>query len=223
MSALTAARTCSCCSGGKGRGADGPADDADGALELDPVGVDVCLGSSPADQGRYGLVGEQVPVYLLPDHVRALGPQYLPRPPQVGLELGVTGLMLPALVVGLGQHACRGLARVGDGGDQGEQLAGTVTVAVGDLVLDHPDAAGLVLVQLLPRVGSLDEPLPGLATDLRADQHRAVTTWCAIVRPGVMGDLGVSLSATYAAARNDLDVSSGWARAALSHRICTGI
>src|SRR5215469_14892868 len=26
-----------------------------------------------------------------------------------------------------------------------------------------------------------------------------------------------------AAARNDLDVSSGWARAALSHRICTGI
>jgi hypothetical protein len=33
----------------------------------------------------------------------------------------------------------------------------------------------------------------------------------------------VSVPETWAAARNDLDVSSGWARAALSHRICTGI
>ena len=33
----------------------------------------------------------------------------------------------------------------------------------------------------------------------------------------------MSVPGTQAAARNDLDVSSGWARAALSHRICTGI
>jgi hypothetical protein len=39
----------------------------------------------------------------------------------------------------------------------------------------------------------------------------------------VAGDYGVSVPVTWAAARNDLDVSSGWARAALSHRICTGV
>jgi len=33
----------------------------------------------------------------------------------------------------------------------------------------------------------------------------------------------VSVPGSQAAAQNDLDVSSGWARAALSHRICTGI
>ena len=33
----------------------------------------------------------------------------------------------------------------------------------------------------------------------------------------------MSVPVTSAAARNDLDVSSGWTRAALSHRICTGL
>jgi len=33
----------------------------------------------------------------------------------------------------------------------------------------------------------------------------------------------VSVPGSQAAAQNDLDVSSGWARAALSHRICTGV
>jgi hypothetical protein len=34
---------------GKGRRVDGPADDADGAGELDSVGVDIRLGGGPAD------------------------------------------------------------------------------------------------------------------------------------------------------------------------------
>ena len=36
---------------GKGRRGDGPAGDADGPDELDPVGVDVGLGGGLADQG----------------------------------------------------------------------------------------------------------------------------------------------------------------------------
>jgi hypothetical protein len=50
MPAMTASRMRFCCSGGKGRRVGGPAaDDPDGALELDAVGVDVCLGGGPAD------------------------------------------------------------------------------------------------------------------------------------------------------------------------------
>jgi hypothetical protein len=49
----TAARMRCCCSGGKGRRVGGPAaDDADGALEFDPVGVDAGFGGGLADQGR---------------------------------------------------------------------------------------------------------------------------------------------------------------------------
>jgi hypothetical protein len=40
---------------------------------------------------------------------------------------------------------------------------------------------------------------------------------------GVAADFGVSVPGTQAAARNDLDVSSGWGRAALSKRIFTGL
>ena len=39
----------------------------------------------------------------------------------------------------------------------------------------------------------------------------------------VASDLGVSVRGTCTAARNDQGVKSRWARAALSHRICTGI
>src|SRR5260221_361022 len=61
MPAMTAARMRSWCSGGKGRRVGGPAaDDADGALELDPVGVDAGLGGGFADQGGYGPAGGRV-------------------------------------------------------------------------------------------------------------------------------------------------------------------
>src|SRR5258706_15839135 len=101
MSAMTLARMRSCRSGGKGRRFGGTAaDDADGPLELDPVGVDAGLGGGPADQGGYGPVGEQVAVDLLADHVRGLGPQHPPGAAQAGLELGVPGLVLPPLMVG---------------------------------------------------------------------------------------------------------------------------
>ena len=60
---------------GKGR-ADGPADDADGAGELHPVGVDVSLGCGLADEPGDGPVRQQVAVDFLADHVRAPGPQH---------------------------------------------------------------------------------------------------------------------------------------------------
>jgi hypothetical protein len=47
----------------------------------------------------------------------------------------------------------RGRHHLGDGGDQGDQLPLAVAVAAGDLVLDHPDVAGLVLIQLVPGPG----------------------------------------------------------------------
>ena len=80
MPAMTVARMRSWCSGGKGRRIGGAAaGDADGALELDPVRVNAGLGGGPADQGRQGVMGQQVAVDFLPDHVRALGPQHSSR------------------------------------------------------------------------------------------------------------------------------------------------
>src|SRR5438552_17030090 len=100
MLAMTLARMRSRWSGGENRRVSGPAaDDAVGPLELDPVRVDAGLGGGLADQGRDGVVGEQVAVDLLADHVRALGAQHPPGAAQVGLELGIPGLMFPALMV----------------------------------------------------------------------------------------------------------------------------
>src|SRR5258707_1434909 len=102
MLAMTVARMRCCWSGGEGRRVGGPAaDNADGALEFDPVGVDARFGGCLADQGADGVVGEQVAVDLLADHVRALGPQHPARAAQVGLQLLVPGLVLPPLWIGL--------------------------------------------------------------------------------------------------------------------------
>jgi hypothetical protein len=82
-------------SGGKGRRvSDLAADDAYGAQELDPVGVDVGFGRGPADQCDDRVVGRQVAVDLLADRVGFLRSQDRARPPQVGLELLVSGLVL---------------------------------------------------------------------------------------------------------------------------------
>jgi len=81
MSAMTVARMRSRWSGGKGRRVSGPAaDDPDSALEFDPVRVDGGFGGGLADQGADRVVGEQVAVDLLADHVRAPGPQHPPGP-----------------------------------------------------------------------------------------------------------------------------------------------
>src|SRR5580693_8498778 len=98
---MTAARDRRAWSGGKGRFSGPAADDADGAQEFDPVGVDAGFGGGPAYERRDGVVGEQVAVDFLADHVRALGPQHLPGPAQAGLELIVAGFLFPALAVGL--------------------------------------------------------------------------------------------------------------------------
>src|SRR5260370_31890198 len=98
MSAITRARVRWACSGGKSRVGDPAADDADGALELDPVRVHAGGGGGLADQGADRVVGEQVAVDLLPDHVRGLRSQHPARPAQVGLELLVAGLNRPPLI-----------------------------------------------------------------------------------------------------------------------------
>ena len=88
--------------------------------------------------------------------------------------------------------AARGLAEVGDGGDQGDQLVLPVAVAVGDLVLHDADVPGLLLVQVLARAGGLDELLPGRALDLRADQDGPVGA----VRAGAPARAGVRSALT---------------------------
>src|SRR5438132_5657432 len=122
MSAMTRSRMRCCRSGGKSR-ARGPApDDADRSLELDPVRVDAGRGGRGADQGADRVVGEQVAPELLPYHVRRFGAQDLPRAAQVGLELLVTGLVFPSVVVRLREDGGGGVRELGDGGDQGDEL-----------------------------------------------------------------------------------------------------
>ena len=77
--------------------------------------------------------------------------------------------MLPSFVVGMRQRARRGLPRIGNRSDQGDQLARPVAFAVGHLVLDHPHGPGLVFVQVLAAARGLDQLLPRLALDLAAD------------------------------------------------------
>src|SRR5258705_10393272 len=134
---MSAARAACGGSGGKGRRGDGPADDADGPGELDPVRVEVGLGGGLADQGADRVMGEQVAVDLLADHVRALGPQHPAGSAQGGLELVVAGLVLPALVIALRQDRRRGLAPPGDWGDQADELAPAGRVPAGSARPDY--------------------------------------------------------------------------------------
>jgi len=71
--------------------------------------------------------------------------------------LWLARFVLPPLVIRLRQQRGRGRGHLGDGGDQGDHFALAVTLPVGDLVLDHPHVAGLVLVQALPGAGGFDE------------------------------------------------------------------
>src|SRR5712691_419277 len=100
MAAMTRSRTRCCPSGGKSRAGGPAADDADGSLELDPVGVDAGRGGGGADQGADRVVGQQVAPDLLFRQVRRLRAQDFPRAAEVGLELPVPGLAFPALVIG---------------------------------------------------------------------------------------------------------------------------
>src|SRR5258708_7389951 len=131
MPAMTAARMRSWWSGGKGRRVSGPAaDDADGALELDPVGVDAGLGGGFADQGGYGPVGEQVSVDLLAAPAPGPGPQPPPGPlpAPAGAGSGATGradgagwlrVRSPPGGAGSGGPPGAGAARVGSDGGGG--------------------------------------------------------------------------------------------------------
>src|ERR1700753_952866 len=129
MSAATWASRSAARSGGESR-ADGPADDAYGPLELDPVRVDARVRGGGAGQGADRVVGQQVAPDLLFGHGRGLRAQHLARPAQVRLELLVAGLVLPALVVGLRQLPGRGQRETGEGGDQDDLLVRAVRVPV---------------------------------------------------------------------------------------------
>jgi hypothetical protein len=139
--------------------------------ELDPVGIDIAFGRGPADQGADRVVGEQVAVDLLADHVRALGAQHLPGAAQVGLDLIVAGLVFPAFVIGLRQQRGRGRCHLGDGGDQRDQLTGAVAVAVRHLVFDDPDITGRALVEARTGPGRLQDPLARCDAGPGVDQH----------------------------------------------------
>jgi len=153
---------------GKGRRVGDPAaDDAHGARELDPVGVDVGFGGRPADQGAERVMGQQVAVDFLADGVGLFRPQDLGGPAEVGFELVVAGLVFPPLVIGLRERGGGGVGGVGDGGEQGDQLAGTVAGAVGDGVLDHPHQHGPLGVEYLTGAGGVDQPGPCRPADCR--------------------------------------------------------
>jgi hypothetical protein len=78
--------------------ADGPADDADGPGEADPVGVDPGGGGGVADQRADRPAGQEVAPDLLLGQCRAARAEYLPGAAQDGLELGVRGLSQPLLI-----------------------------------------------------------------------------------------------------------------------------
>src|ERR1022692_2495311 len=174
MPAMTRARMRWRWSGGKSRVSGPAADDADGPPELDPVRVNAGAGGGCADQGADRVVGKQVAPDLLPHHARRFGPEYFPRPSQVGLQLLVPGLVLPPLVVAPREDARGRIGELGDGGDQGDDLVFPVALAVGDLVLDHAHVPGFARVQVIPGAGALQDLVPCLAPDLRVYQHRPV-------------------------------------------------
>ena len=91
MSAMTRARAARACSGGKSR-ADGPADDAQGALEPDPARVDPGAGGGGADQGA-----ERAP--LLPRFQPQLVSQHVPGPPVGRQRISLPLCPVPAFCV----------------------------------------------------------------------------------------------------------------------------
>src|SRR6185312_9917686 len=100
-SASTRGRAAFQSSGGKTRRTGGgAAGDAQDPGEGDPVGIEVGGLGGPGDQRGQRMVDQEPGPDLL---IRQLGQaraQDLSRPAQVGLELVVAGLFLPALVVG---------------------------------------------------------------------------------------------------------------------------
>jgi hypothetical protein len=75
-------------------------------------------------------------------------------------------VVLPSFVIALRQCGRRGLLRIGDRGDQRDQLSRPAALAIGDLVLDHPHIAGLVLVQVLAAAGRSSSPCRALPLTL---------------------------------------------------------
>ena len=87
-------------SGREGAGIDVPATHgADGVHEGKPVGILPGLLGGLVDQASHGAVGEHQPVELLEDEIGRLAAQGGAGPEDVGLDLVMRGLDLPALVV----------------------------------------------------------------------------------------------------------------------------
>src|SRR6266487_942889 len=175
MAARTAGSASVHSGGGNGRGAGGgAADDPQDAGEADPVGVEVGGLSGSADEHADRVVDDQPGPDLLVDQVGQPGAQDPAWSAEVGLELVVRGLLLPALVVGGGQFVGAGGGRVGDRGQQHDQLAGAAPVPVGHVVLDHPDQLRVVGVEFRSGAGRGEDPFPAGAADRRVDQDGQV-------------------------------------------------
>ena len=82
----------------------------------------------------HGIVGQHQAFDLLADQRRRLAAQDRVAAQQVGLDLVVGALDLPALVIQRSELGGRGLERI----EPGRQLAVGRLVALGDAVFDHP-------------------------------------------------------------------------------------
>lgn len=148
------------------------ADDAERPDEGQSVRVDVGLVGGVAHEFADRVVGEQQRPDLLADHLGRLRAQHTPGSTLVGLQLLQQPLELPALVVGSRELGGWGVRRVGDRGDQADQLARSVAVPVGDLLLEHTNGDRGVLGELLGSPRPLQKlPATG-AGDLRVEHQR---------------------------------------------------
>jgi len=88
--------------------------------------------------------------------------------------LRLARLFLPALVVGGREFAGAGIGRVGDRGQQHDQLARAAAFPVGHVVFDDPDQVRVIGVDVLPCAGGLDDCCPAGPADAGADQDAQV-------------------------------------------------
>jgi hypothetical protein len=86
----------------------------------------------------------------------------VPGPRRQLLSWSLPVSLFLSLAVAMGQLLRGCLCWVGDGGEQGDQLAAAVAVPVGDLVFDDPHSRGLALIEVLARAGGGDQRVPGL-------------------------------------------------------------
>ena len=156
----------------------------EGGREADPGRIAPGLSGGLVDDLPEGLVAAGQGVELLADDGRGLGVECRVRPADPDLEDLDQGLDAPA--GGVESRDLLGVVElvVGQGGDQGEDLADPVS-RIADGELDHPHGHRLVLApaEQFAQVGAVRQPLRGLEPEIRGDPDREVRV-AAIFRHG---------------------------------------